>query len=79
MCIRDRGKTVVAALAAAVCIDAGWQCALMAPTQILATQHFAKRVGWLHPWGNTVDWLTGRQKTKERRDMLAQMCIRDSI
>ena len=33
------GKTVVAALAAAICIDAGWQCALMAPTEILAEQH----------------------------------------
>ena len=33
------GKTVVAALAACVAIDAGWQCALMAPTEILAEQH----------------------------------------
>ena len=65
------GKTVVAALAAAVCMDAGWQCALMAPTEILATQHFAKLVGWLHPLGITVAWLTGSQKVKERRDMLA--------
>lgn len=65
------GKTVVAALAAAVCIDAGWQCALMAPTEILATQHFAKLVGWLAPLGITVAWLTGSQKAKERREMLA--------
>ncbi len=65
------GKTVVAALAAAVCMDAGWQCALMAPTEILATQHFAKLVSWLQPLGITVAWLTGSQKTKERRDMLA--------
>jgi len=65
------GKTVVAALAAAVCMDAGWQCALMAPTEILATQHFAKLVGWLQPLGITVAWLTGSQKTKERREMLA--------
>ncbi|MFZ4624612.1 MAG: ATP-dependent DNA helicase RecG, partial [Rhodoferax sp.] len=65
------GKTVVAALAAAVCIDAGWQCALMAPTEILATQHFAKLVSWLHPLGITTAWLTGSQKTRERRDMLA--------
>ncbi|TXT40447.1 MAG: ATP-dependent DNA helicase RecG [Comamonadaceae bacterium] len=65
------GKTVVAALAAVACIDAGWQCALMAPTEILATQHFAKLVGWLHPLGITVAWLTGSQKAKERREMLA--------
>ncbi|MCW2313229.1 ATP-dependent DNA helicase RecG [Rhodoferax antarcticus] len=65
------GKTVVAALAATVCIDAGWQCALMAPTEILATQHFAKLVSWLAPLGITVAWLTGSQKAKERREMLA--------
>jgi len=65
------GKTVVAALAAAACIDAGWQCALMAPTEILATQHFAKLLGWLRPLGITVAWLTGSQKAKERREMLS--------
>ncbi|MEY4910772.1 MAG: hypothetical protein RL761_435, partial [Pseudomonadota bacterium] len=47
------GKTVVAALAAAKCIDAGWQCALMAPTEILAEQHFRKLIGWLEPLGIT--------------------------
>ena len=41
------GKTVVAALSAAIAIDAGWQCALMAPTEILAQQHFTKLIGWL--------------------------------
>jgi len=69
------GKTVVAALAAAIAIDSGWQCALMAPTEILAEQHFAKLVGWLDPLlaplGKRVAWLTGSQKTKQRRDMLA--------
>ena len=65
------GKTVVAALAAATCIDAGWQCALMAPTEILAEQHFRKLLGWLEPLGITTAWLTGTQKTKERRAMLA--------
>ena len=65
------GKTVVAALAAAQCIDAGWQCALMAPTEILAEQHFAKLVGWLAPLGVQVAWLTGSQKKKERTEMLA--------
>jgi len=65
------GKTVVAALAAALCIDAGWQCALMAPTEILATQHFAKLMAWLQPLGITVAWLMGGQKAGERREMLA--------
>jgi ATP-dependent DNA helicase RecG len=67
------GKTVVAALAAARCIDAGWQCALMAPTEILAEQHFRKLIGWLEPLGIKTAWLTGSQKAKERRDMLAMV------
>ncbi len=69
------GKTVVAALSAAVCMDAGWQCALMAPTEILAEQHFRKLIGWLEPLlaesGRRVAWLAGGQKKKERAAMLA--------
>ena len=65
------GKTVVAALAAAICIDSGYQCALMAPTEILAEQHFRKLLGWLEPLGITTAWLTGSQKTRERRAMHA--------
>src|SRR4051812_19488036 len=69
------GKTVIAALAAAIAIDAGWQCALMAPTEILAEQHFRKLIGWLEPLltprGLRVAWLTGSQRKKERGEMLA--------
>jgi ATP-dependent DNA helicase RecG len=68
------GKTIVAALAAAIAIDAGWQCALMAPTEILAEQHFRKLIGWLEPLlaprGLRVAWLTGSQRKKERSEML---------
>ncbi|MEY4123174.1 MAG: ATP-dependent helicase RecG [Pseudomonadota bacterium] len=68
------GKTVVAALAAAIAMDTGWQCALMAPTEILAEQHFRKLIGWLEPLltplGKRVAWLTGSQKKKERTEML---------
>src|SRR5437773_8614056 len=67
------GKTVVAALAAAIAIQAGWQCALMAPTEILADQHFRKLVGWLEPLGVGVAWLTGSRKGKGRREMLARV------
>ncbi len=67
------GKTVVAALAATVVIGAGWQCALMAPTEILAEQHLKKLVGWLAPLGITVAWLTGSRKGKARAKMLEQV------
>ncbi len=64
------GKTVVAALAAACAIDSGWQCALMAPTEILAEQHFRKLVEWLQPLGVTIAWLSGSRKGRERTRML---------
>nr|WP_259373330.1 ATP-dependent DNA helicase RecG [Sphaerotilus natans] len=67
------GKTVVAALSAAVAIDAGWQCALMAPTEILAEQHFRKLLQWLEPLGIGVAWLTGSRKGKARAAMLERV------
>jgi ATP-dependent DNA helicase RecG len=71
------GKTVVAALAATTAISAGWQCALMAPTEILAEQHFRKLVGWLAPLlaarGQTIAWLSGSRKGKGRQAMVEQI------
>ncbi|MFM2066048.1 MAG: hypothetical protein RLZZ584_957 [Pseudomonadota bacterium] len=67
------GKTVVAALAAAVAIDAGWQCALMAPTEILAEQHFRKLLQWLAPLEIEVAWLTGSRKGKARAAMVEKV------
>jgi ATP-dependent DNA helicase RecG len=67
------GKTVVAALAAATAIEAGWQCALMAPTEILAEQHFRKLVQWLEPLGVATAWLTGSRRGKGRKEMLAMV------
>jgi ATP-dependent DNA helicase RecG len=67
------GKTVVAALAAATAIQSGWQCALMAPTELLAEQHFRKLVQWLAPLAITTAWLTGSRRGKGRKAMLAQV------
>jgi ATP-dependent DNA helicase RecG len=64
------GKTIVAALAAAQAIDAGYQAALMAPTEILAEQHARKLRGWLEPLGVTVAWLAGSLKAKDKRAAL---------
>ena len=60
------GKTIVAALAATQAIDSGYQAALMAPTEILAEQHFRKVAGWLEPLGVKTAWLTGSLKKKEK-------------
>ena len=65
------GKTVVAALAATQAIDAGFQCALMAPTDILASQHLRKLADWLAPLGVQVAWLRGAQSRRERDAALA--------
>jgi len=73
------GKTVVAALAAAIAIHDGWQCALMAPTEILAEQHLRKLVGWLEPLGITVAWLTGSRKGKARARMLEQVASGEAM
>ena len=73
------GKTVVAALAAAIAIHDGWQCALMAPTEILAEQHLRKLVGWLEPLGITVAWLTGSRTGKARARMLAQVASGEAM
>jgi len=73
------GKTVVAALAAATAMAQGWQCALMAPTEILAEQHFRKLVHWLQPLGITTAWLTGSRKGKLRQTMLAQLASGEAL
>jgi ATP-dependent DNA helicase RecG len=64
------GKTVVAALAALCCIEAGCQVALMAPTELLAEQHFASFDDWFKPLGLDVGWLSGRQKGRRRAQVL---------
>jgi ATP-dependent DNA helicase RecG len=65
------GKTVVAALAAARAIGSGWQVALMAPTEILAEQHWLKLRPWLEPLGVRVAWLTGSLRGAQKRAVRA--------
>lgn len=64
------GKTVVAALAALRAVASGHQASLMAPTEILAEQHFRKIAAWLDPLGIRTAWLTGRLKTAEKNAAL---------
>ncbi|MDX1799754.1 MAG: ATP-dependent DNA helicase RecG [Marinobacter sp.] len=67
------GKTVVAALAALQAISAGAQAALMAPTEILAEQHYANFRTWLEPLGIQLAWLSGKVKGKPRTATLARV------
>ncbi|MBB1634173.1 ATP-dependent DNA helicase RecG [Cupriavidus sp. UME77] len=67
------GKTIVAALAACQAIDAGYQAALMAPTEILAEQHYRKLSAWLEPLGVPVVWLAGSLKTRAKREAAAKV------
>lgn len=64
------GKTIVACIAALQAIEHGWQVALMAPTEILAEQHYKKFVQWLTPLEIEIAWLTGSQTKKERAQAL---------
>ncbi len=64
------GKTVVAALAALQAVEAGYQVALMAPTELLSEQHFRSLSAWLDPLGVPVVTLTGRTKGAERARLL---------
>ena len=63
------GKTIVGALAACRAIEAGWQVAFMAPTEILAEQHYLKLKAWLEPLGVRVAWLSGSLKAAAKRAM----------
>jgi ATP-dependent DNA helicase RecG len=67
------GKTVVAALAALAAVEAGFQVALMAPTELLAEQHLANFRQWLEPLGVAVEWLAGKVTGKARKLALARV------
>ncbi|NDV11981.1 ATP-dependent DNA helicase RecG [Crenobacter caeni] len=67
------GKTIVAAMAALAAIEAGYQVALMAPTEILAEQHYLKLSAWLAPLGVEVAWLSGSLRKKAREAMAARI------
>ncbi|MBS0336502.1 MAG: ATP-dependent DNA helicase RecG, partial [Proteobacteria bacterium] len=64
------GKTILAALAALAAVDAGWQAAVMAPTEILAEQHYRKFSEWLGPLGVKIAWLHGGLAARDKRAAL---------
>jgi len=64
------GKTIVAALAALRAVDGGYQVAVMAPTELLAEQHWRNFTSWLMPLGIEVAWMSGKLSVRNRRAML---------
>ena len=67
------GKTVVAVVAILAAIQSGYQAALMAPTEVLAEQHYRKLVGWFNLLHLPVELLTGSTKAPKRRQIHAQL------
>ena len=67
------GKTVVAALACLKAVEGDKQAAIMAPTEILAEQHYKNFSDWFEPLGINVVWLTGQLKGKKRREVLEKI------
>ncbi|MFN2308275.1 MAG: ATP-dependent DNA helicase RecG [Gammaproteobacteria bacterium] len=67
------GKTMVAALAALQAVEAGTQVAVMAPTELLAEQHYGNFHAWLAPLGIEVAWLSGKIKGRTREAALAAL------
>ena len=67
------GKTLVAAMAALPVLAAGHQVAIMAPTEILAEQHFKAFSAWLKPMGFEVDWFAGSQKARDKKPALERL------
>lgn len=76
------GKTLVAALTAAPMVDAGYQVAIMAPTEILAEQHLVNFSHWFDPLfkdKNKIAWLTGKVKGKAREKVLARIASGEAL
>ena len=67
------GKTVISALALAKAAENGYQSCIMAPTEILAVQHYETLSEYLAPFGVRVALLTGGMRAKERRNLLEEL------
>ena len=72
------GKTLVAALAALDTVEAGFQVAIMAPTELLAEQHLQNFRSWFEPLGVRSSWLSGNSSAADRRQALADIADGDA-
>lgn len=71
------GKTLVAAAAAALAVDSGYQVSIMAPTEILAEQHLLNFSQWFEPLGVRIAWLKGKLGARQRREALESIASGD--
>jgi len=69
------GKTIVAGIACLAAVDAGWQAAVMAPTEILSEQHYRKFKDWFGPLGVRIGWLHGGLPKKQRAAVLESQVV----
>ena len=72
------GKTIVAALAALQAVESGFQAAVMAPTELLAEQHYLNFSRWLEPLGLRIGWLSGKIKGRQRDAQLQSVASGES-
>jgi ATP-dependent DNA helicase RecG len=73
------GKTVIAALAALQCVENGHQVAVMAPTEILAEQHYREFSRWISDLGVEIVWLAGSLRAKQKKAALARVAAGDAM
>ncbi len=73
------GKTIVAALAMLQAVENGHQAVLMAPTEILAEQHWIKLAAWLEPLGLEVAWLSGSRSKREREAAMTRLAAGETL
>ena len=73
------GKTIVAALAMLQAAENGHQAVLMAPTEILAEQHWIKLAAWLEPLGLEVAWLSGSRSKREREAAMTRLAAGETL
>ncbi len=69
------GKTAVAAMAACLAVEAGYQVAIMAPTDLLAEQHHRQFEAWFKPLDVTIGWLSGKSAAKARRQQMENISM----
>jgi len=73
------GKTIVAAMAVLQAVEAGYQAVVMAPTELLAEQHWQNFHHWLEPLGIKLAWLSGKSRGRVRSAAIARIAAAEAM